>query len=151
MKNLIPTINEIVKFGLQPNLTITEKEKSLEKNLVKIYDLYFQIEYEYDKTKYENFDKGLLPNIRKNVETNFQNFGFYKTILDINELNNFQDIALGDAIDDLSDIIIDLLQVKWRIETNSLANGLWYFELIFCGHTQQHMLDLLNFMKQNNG
>jgi hypothetical protein len=27
-----------------------------------------------------------------------------------------KDNALGDAIDDLSDIIFDLLEIKWRIE-----------------------------------
>jgi hypothetical protein len=34
---------------------------------------------------------------------------------------------------------------------NSLADGLWYFELSFYSHTQQHILDLLNYMKQKNG
>ena len=45
MRELIPTINEIVKYGLHLNLTVTDKEKLLEKNLVKIYSLYFDIEY----------------------------------------------------------------------------------------------------------
>ena len=36
MTELIPTINEIVKYGLQPSLTIADREKVLEKNLIKI-------------------------------------------------------------------------------------------------------------------
>ena len=151
MIDLIPTIDEIVKYGLQPNLTVTDKEKLLERNLVKIYDLYFDIEYKFDETDFPDFDKSQLPDIRQNVESNFQNYGFYKTILDINDIDNLKDNAIGDAIDDLSDIIIDLLEIKWRIENNSLADGLWFFELIFNSHTQQHMLDLLNYMKQKNG
>jgi len=151
MTDLIPTIDEIVKYGLQPNLTVTDKEKLLERNLVKIYDLYFDIEYKFDETDFPDFDKSQLPDIRQNVESNFQNYGFYKTILDINDIDNLMDNAIGDAIDDLSDIIIDLLEIKWRIENNSLADGLWFFELIFNSHTQQHMLDLLNYMKQKNG
>ncbi len=150
MKDLIPTINEIVKYGLQPNLTVTDKEKLLEKNLVKIYNLYFEIKFEFDITDYPPFDKTNLPNIRQNIETNFNDFGFYKTILDINDIDNLKDNALGDAIDDLADITIDLLEIKWRIENNSLANGLWFFDLMFYGHTQQHILDLLNYMKQKN-
>ena len=43
MTELIPTINKFFKYGLQPNLTIINKEKLLERNLVKIYDLYFEI------------------------------------------------------------------------------------------------------------
>ena len=150
MQELIPTINEIVKYGLYPNLSATDKEKLLERNLVKIYDLYFEIEYVFDKTRYPDFDKSQLPDISQNVKSNFTEFGFYNAIQDINDIDNIKDNVIGDAIDDLTDIISDLLQIKWRIENNSLANGLWYFELIFNGHTQQHILDLLNFMKQKD-
>lgn len=55
---------------------------------------------------------------------------------------------MGDATDDLTDIILDLLQIKWRIENNSPNDGLWYFQLIFASHTQQHIIDLLNYLKQ---
>lgn len=151
MTELIPTINEIVKYGLQPNLTVTNKEKLLERNLIKIYDLYFDIEYKFDERDFPDFDKSQLPDIRQNVESNFKDYGFYKTILDINDIDNLKENAIGDAIDDLTDIITDLLEIKWRIENNSLADGLWFFELTFYSHTQQHILDLLNFMKQKNG
>lgn len=151
MKELIPTINEIVKYGLEPNLTINYKEKLLERHLVKIYDLYFYIEYIYDEKDYPDFDKSQFPDIIQNVASNFKDFGLYKTIIDINDIDNLKDNAIGYAIDDLSDIIADLLEIKWRIENNSLANGLWFFQLIFLGHTQQHILNLLNFMKQKNG
>jgi hypothetical protein len=151
MTELIQTINEIVKYGLQPNLAIDGKEKSLERNLVKIYDLYFDIEYKFDETNFPDFDKSQLPDIRQNVSSNFKGFGFYKTILDINNIDNIGDHAFGDAIDDLSDIITDLLEIKWRVENNSLADGLWFFKLTFCGHTQQHILDLLNYIKQKSG
>ena len=151
MTELIPTINEIVKYGLQPNLTVTDKEKLLERNLVKIYDLYFSIDYKFDETNYPDFDKTKPHDIRQNVASNFKDYGFYKTVLDINDIDNLKENAIGDAIDDLSDIIMDLLEIKWRIENNSLADGLWFFELAFYSHSQQHILDLLNFMKQKNG
>ena len=151
MTELIPTINEIVKHGLQSDLTIADKEKLLEKNLVKIYNLYFDIEFEFDERSFPDFDKSEYSDIRKNVESNFKDFGLYKTVIDINDLENLQDNAMGCAVDDLTDIILDLLEIKWRIERNSLADGLWYFQLVFYSHTQQHILDLLNFMKQKNG
>ncbi|MBL7974375.1 MAG: DUF5063 domain-containing protein [Candidatus Kapabacteria bacterium] len=151
MQELIPTINEIVKYGLQPNLTTPNKEKLLERNLVKIYDLYFDIEYEFDGTDFLDFDKSQLPDIRKIVESNFKDYGYYKSVIDINDIENLKDNLIGDAIDDLTDIIIDLLEIKWRIENNSLDDGLRFFELTFYVHTQQHILALLNFMKQKNG
>jgi hypothetical protein len=151
MTKLIPTINDITKYGLRPNLIIPDKEKLLEKDLVNIYNLYFEIKFDFDQTDYPDFDKTHLPNVRQNIESNFKDFGFYKTILDINDIDNLQDNAIGDAIDDLNDIIIDLLEIKWRIENNSLADGLWFFELTFRTHIQQHILDLLNYLKQKNG
>lgn len=148
MKELIPTIKKIVKFGLEPKLTEVNKQESLEKNLVKIYSMYFDVDYKFDEKDYEEFDSQKFPNIRQNVESNFENFGFYKTILDINNFENHQEDAIGDAVDDLTDIIQDLLEVKWRIENNSLEDGLWFFKFIFRSHTQQHILDLLNYIKQ---
>ena len=145
MTELIPTINEIVKYGLQPSLAVTDKEKLLEKDLIKIYNLYFDIKFDFDETDYPDFDKTNLLNIRENIKSNFKDFGFYKTVLDINDIDNLQGNAIGDSVDDLNDITIDLLEIKWRIENNSLADGLWFFELAFYNHIQQHILDLLNY------
>ncbi len=151
MTELIKAINEIIKYGIQPNLAVPDKEKLLERHLVKIYDLYFDIEYKFDESIFPDFDNSQLPNIRQNLESNFKDYGLYKTVLDVSDLDNVEDNAIGDAIDDLTDIIIDLLEIKWRIENNSLADGLWFFELQFYSHTQKHILDLLNYMKQING
>jgi hypothetical protein len=150
MKELIPTINEIIKYGFESKLKEIDKEKMLERNLVKIYDLYFDVRFDFDETKYPDFDKSKLPDLRRNVMSNFEDFGFYKTVLDLDDIDNLKEMGIGDAVDDLTDIILDLLEIKWRIETNSLSNGLWYFQLIFYSHTQQHILDLLNYMKQKN-
>lgn len=101
MTELIPTINEIVKYGLEPNLAMTDKEKKLEKNLVKIYQLYFDIQYKFDETDFLEFDKAEYSDIRQNVTTIFKDFSLYKTILDIKDIDNTKDNALGDALDDL--------------------------------------------------
>lgn len=153
MKELIPTINEIIKFGLQPNLPIDiiVKNHTLEKSLVKTYSLYFDIEYTFDETDYPDFDIYQYPDIRRNIKSNFPDFGLYKTIIDFDDLDDKVDDGVADSVDDLTDIILDLLEIKMRIETNSLADGLWYFKLIFYSHIQQHILDLLNYMKQKNG
>ncbi len=150
MQELVSTINNITKYGLQPNLNVADKEADLEKELIKIYSLCLQVDYEFDEAEYPDFDIALLPDLRKNIASNFKDYGYYKTPVDLNDLENLEDISVGDAIDDLVDIIRDLLEVKWRIENNSLADGLWFFKFIFWAHTQQHMLDLLNYMKQKN-
>lgn len=150
MTELIPTINEIVKYGLESNLTTPLKEKELEKHLVKIYSLYFDIEFKFDEKNYPDIEKTEYAYIRKNVTSNFKDFGFYKKVSNIEVIDNLNDNIISGALDDLTDIIYDLLEIKLRIENNSLADGLWFFELIFYSHTQQHILDLLKYMKQRN-
>lgn len=150
MTELIPTINEITKYGLEPNLPETHKEKLLERNLVKIFDLYFEISYDIDDTEFKDFDKSICSEVRPNVTSNFQSFGLYKIVMDLNDLTNLMDVGIGDAVDDLSDIIIDLLEIKWRIENNSLEDGLWFLKMIFHSHTKQHIFNLLNFMQNKN-
>lgn len=151
MTKLINIIDEITKYGLQTNLKIENKESDLEEYLVEFYSEYFSINYNYDESDYPAFDKIKLPNIIENVKSNFPNFGLYHEVWDCHELNKKPNIALGDAVDDLSDIIFDLLEIKWRAENNSHQDALWFFQLIFRSHTQQHIISLLNYMKSKYG
>lgn len=153
MKELIEIIDEITKYGLRTDLDIDigNKEKDLEQNLVLLYSKYFDINYKFDEKDHPDFDKKSFPKVMANVRENFPEFGFYHSILNSTEILKDAETATGDAVDDLSDIIYDIIEVKWRIENNSEADGLWYFELIFNGHIQQHLIDLLNFIKTKNG
>lgn len=148
---LLTHINNIIPFGLQPGIQLTNRNELVEKCLVNIYRIYLDTHSHSDERDYPEFDSSVLQHTRQNVTANFKDFGFYKTILDINDFTNLQDVATGDAIDDLTDIINDLLEVKWRLQHNSIADGLWHFTFIFKAHTQQHVLDLLNYMKQKEG
>lgn len=96
---------------------------------------------------FDDFDKKNYDNIRKNINSNFPNFGLYHELSNCHKVNESTDIIVGDSIDDLSDIILDLLEIKWRIKNNSLNDGLWFFKLIFSSHTQQHVMSLLNYIK----
>ncbi len=152
MEELIKIVNEIIKYGLTPNVEIEDKERNLEMNLVKLYSKYFEINYKLDDNDYEDFDKRrIYPNVIENVKSNFKDFGWYHSILNLEEILKEPETGTGDAIDDLSDIIYDLLEIKWRKENNSENDALRFFELMFYSHTQQHLIDLLNYMKNKNG
>ena len=150
MNDLLTTIEEIVKYGLTPALTVADKEQLLERDLVKIYSLYFEINFEFDQKDYPDFIKPDSAGIRQNIESNFQDFGFYRSPTDLQDLENCGGILMGDAIDDLQDIIVYLMETRWRIENNSMADGLWFFQLMFRNHIKEHLLDLLWYMKQKN-
>ncbi len=148
MKELLDQINEISKFGFVKNLDEKDKTKSLEKYLVKIYDLYFKNEYKFDETEYPKFDSKSLINIRENLESNFPNFGYYKIANKINEVENDNEYFIGDSIDDLNDIIFDLQEIKWKSENTSENDAKWFFNFIFESHTKNHIINLLNYLKE---
>ncbi len=142
-------INDIVKYGLQPKLNVVNKEIELEENLIKIHLLQFGIDNINVEKDYPDFDRS-IPNLFENIKSNFPKFGYYKVIENINNLTVWDDLGMGDAIDDLQDIILDLLEIKWRIDNNSLEDGLWHFKFLFKNHTQQHILDLINYIRNNH-
>ena len=57
MTELITAINEIVKYGLKQNIAPDDKEKILEKNLMRIYSLYFEAQYTFEENDYFDFTK----------------------------------------------------------------------------------------------
>jgi hypothetical protein len=148
LEKLIKEIDEIIKYGLNPNLIIIDKEKDLEKHLIGLYSCYFDIEYQFDEADYEVFDKPNYSKIRQNVISNFKEFGFYNDLSNIQMIDKQTEIITGDAIDDLTDIVLDLLEIKWRAENNSLNDALWFFQFTFHTHTQQHLIGLLKYMQQ---
>jgi len=140
-------INNVTKYGLQSN--ICEKEKDLEHHLIQIYNSYFQYGYDFDENEYSKFDNSNHQNIQENIKSNFPEFGFYNVILNpFDIVDSKMEIVLCDAIDDLNDIILDLLEVKWRLENNSYNDGIWFFKFIFTNHTKSHILNLLNYLNK---
>ena len=150
MKEIIKIIDEISKWGLSIDVKIEEKEKDLEKHLVQFYAKYFEIKYEFDDKDYTEFIKPNLTDLRKNISLNFPDFGLYHNLADSHKFEKEADLIVGDAVDDLIDITLGLLEIKWRYEYNSENDALWYFQLTFYTHTQQHILNLLNFLKSKN-
>lgn len=150
-KQLIIQIDTVVQFGLQSLEHLTDKEKILENALVNIYHTYTTIQEDLnnDTSEYPCFKKSMFPDVLENIKLNFPSFGFYNVVLDMYEfINTENNVGLGDAVDDLYDIIYDLLAVKWRLENNSLQNGLYHFKFVFTHHTKQHLIDLLNYIHQ---
>ncbi len=150
MQYLIQTIDAIIKYGQYEKLSIENPIGDLRRYLVKIYALFFDVETDFENIEYPDFvdREKYTKGVKKNIQSNFPSFGYYKVILDIDDLDNLEHCGIGDAIDDLTDIILDLLEVKWRIENNSLVNGIWFFKHLFSTHTEEHILELLNYMQK---
>ena len=150
MQKLISTIDEIAKYGLgQPE--VFSKIDDLVKHLARLNTLYYDTASNFDNSDYPGFENPEGKDVLDNIRANFPDFGYYHILLNGPEIKDAAEIAVGDATDDLNDIIRDLMEVKWRLENNSEVDGLWFFRFIFKSHTQQHLLGLLEFIRAKWG
>lgn len=61
------------------------------------------------------------------------------------------EIGVGDAVDDLADIAMDLAGVAWRFEHTSAADALWHYEHLYRIHWGEHLRDLQRFLHEQRG
>lgn len=148
MTNLLSTIEPIISWGITPKLNIPNGELALKQALISLYQEYLGIagktpvdEKDYPDPPDFNFEK-----ISNTIRSNFPKLGFYQMILDPFEMIK-PDTGLGDANDDLSDIIKDLMEVQWRFKNTSEQDALWYFEFIMRNHSERHIVNLLKTLK----
>lgn len=150
MSELRKLINNITEFGINPNVELTDKNNVLKKLLVGVYSEYLNVESEFDEADYEEEPDFDYQKISKNVKSNFPDFSWYGTILDINKIDRESELGTKNAVDDLTDIIKDLLVVKWRFENTSEIDAIWNFEFSMRTHSEQHLVDLLKYIKEKN-
>ena len=150
MSELRNLIDKITEFGINPKVELTNKNDILKKLLVGIYSEYLNVEFEFDEKDYEDEPEFDYKEILENVKSNFPDFGWYSMVLDSNKMEPNIEIGCGDELDDLTDIIKDLLAVKWRMENTSENDALWSFEFSMRNHCEQHLVDLLKRLKERN-
>ncbi|WP_420402054.1 DUF5063 domain-containing protein [Flagellimonas sp.] len=148
MSELRKLIDQITEFGINPKVELAEKIDVLRELLVGIYSEYLKVEFEFDQTDYDDEPDFDYHELKENVTSNFPDFGWYIMVLDLNKMEPNVEIGIGDAIDDLTDIIKDLLVVKWKMDNTSQMDALWEFELSMRTHSEQHLIDLLKFIKE---
>ena len=150
MRELRKLIDNITEFGINPNVKLIDKTDVLKKLLVGIYLEFLNVEYEFDEADYDDEPDFDYKEIRQNVKSNFPDFDWYSIVLDSNKMEPNIETGCGDELDDLTDIIGDLLAVKWRMENTSENDALWHFEFSMRTHSEQHLLDLLKRLKERN-
>ena len=100
------------------------------------------VSYEFDETDYPEVPENDYQVIRKIVEKRFPTLGYYNTSRDVSEHLETSEIIIGDAVDDISDIVGDLLDVLWCFENTSKNDALWHFENSFRSHWGRHLREL---------
>jgi hypothetical protein len=69
----------------------------------------------------------------------FPSFGYYSVPDDITKQSNETELLVGDALDDIVDIVRDLQAVKWRWEHTNEQDALWHFDFGYKTHWGKHL------------
>ncbi|UII26893.1 hypothetical protein LVD15_00205 [Fulvivirga maritima] len=147
MEELIKLIDRITILGLKPNVELDNKTLFLKQHLVKLYSMFLDNEFVMDSEFEEPLYNFNYEEIRKNVGQNFPDFGYYNSISDVNNIEEVQVPVIGDSVDDLTDIVKDLLEVKCIYENLNEKNAAWHLDWIIRSHSEQHIVDLLKYLK----
>lgn len=138
MKRHIDFFRGFVQFVRKPS----EKDKLevLEQKLTHIFRICLELapkEGRTPKTK-NNYQV-----IREIISKNFPELGYYNDVLDLKEKIGETELTVGDAVDDLSDIVKDIEEsLDLEREMDVLANIKLSFELHFKGH----LINLLKYL-----
>jgi hypothetical protein len=148
MQNLEILIDRFVKWGTEDSLPGEDNLKELEIALMKLYKEYLELEDQFDEKEYLDPPKFEYDSIMKIVARNFPRLGYYNKVLNVTENIGIPEYGVGDACDDLADIIKDLMEVRWRLKNTSTADAIWHFKFLFKAHSGMHLVDLLKYLKE---
>jgi hypothetical protein len=140
-------IDEIITWGYQKTSSSeTDNINRLEYLLVNLYRQIIDLPEESDdniEIQHPDFNYNEILGF---VKLNFPSFGEYNEVF--NSVEDFvnPEVTIGSALDDLSDIILDLSTVKWYLD-NSLENeAIWQIKFSFDIHFKHHLLGLLKYI-----
>jgi hypothetical protein len=85
---------------------------------------------------------GDYESLAAHISARFPTFGFYRAA----DLELEGEATTGDAIDDLTDIALDLREVLWLLEHAGEADALWAFHFGFRAHWGSHLRALQWFL-----
>jgi hypothetical protein len=73
------------------------------------------------------------------VSERFPSLGFYNVVVDVTEKLSETELAVGDAVDDLADIVDQLKAVSWCFEHTSANDALWHLWDSYVFHWGEHL------------
>lgn len=82
--------------------------------------------------------------VRRLAAERFPHLGFYYKTARSVDLNTEPDMRMGDALDDIADIALDLYEVLWYWNHQCHKTSLWQFHWGYENHWGEHLRSLQN-------
>ena len=104
--------------------------------------LQHDVSYTFDKRDYPDAPRKDYNAMRQIVSARFPELGYYNVPSAVTKHIAESDIDVGDAIDDIADIAIELYEVLCRFDHTSEDDAPWYFSNSYTTHWEQHLREL---------
>ena len=101
-----------------------------------------EITYEFDEADYAEKPADNYQATDQVVGGHFPTLGYYNVPGSITKELGESKVLLGDGIDDIVDILLDLKGVLWRFDNTSLDDALWHLNHDYQSHWGRHLRDL---------
>jgi hypothetical protein len=97
---------------------------------------------EFDEKDYPDDPREDYQTTYKVVGQRFPTLGYYNVPLSITREIGESRMGVGDAVDDIVDILFDLKGVLWRLDNTSVDDALWHLNQDYQSHWGQHLRGL---------
>ncbi|MFY0522667.1 DUF5063 domain-containing protein [Archangium gephyra] len=123
-----------------------EREKALRLALDRLALAYHFAEAPSDDRDHPGPPRADYQVLRERISALFPRYGFYNAVLDVTEKVGAPETGIADAIDDLTDITLEMHEVLARWETTSEEDALWHFRFLYETHWGQHLRSLQQYL-----
>ncbi|WNG43615.1 DUF5063 domain-containing protein [Archangium minus] len=125
---------------------VEARESRLRLLLDRLALAYHFAEAPFDARKHHEPPRADYRLLRERISSLFPNYGFYSTVLDVTNEVGESEVGVGDSIDDLTDIAMDLHEVLARCQMTSEEDALFHFRILFEGHWGAHLRSLQQYL-----
>ena len=145
-ENIFLLLENIIEWGKEQKNSNYDHIELLIKQLSEVNILIIELEDMSDDLEYPEPPKIEIKTISINVEKNFPKFSLYNISSDVSINICEAGVIIGDAIDDLTDIIIDFMDIIWYYKNTTVENAVWYMKFGYTAHWGKHLNDLLYYL-----
>jgi hypothetical protein len=107
---------------------------------LELYTLRIDLDSGFDINPEVEYARLDYNDLRKELSKSFKDLSYYHSVLNLLKVHEKPDQAMGDAMDDLCDIVMDVTESEQAFLANDESNGLWSLRFSFDTHWAEHLI-----------
>lgn len=135
-----------IRDAIHSFLALVESESEPAGNLKLALDrlalAYHYSECDFDEANYADTPERDYNEMWRTVAVRFPDYGFYNVAHHISINVGESDLSMGDAIDDIADIALEMYEVSWLWDNGFGEQALWHFKRSYNYHWGEHLRSL---------